>query len=215
MIYLHSVSKTVFPKHEAPKLVFRPTSIAVPTDRRVAILGDRGQGKTTLLRLLAGVEAPDAGEVNVLSSLSPIGNSKALFHPRLSGTENIRLIARMAGIDAHQLTITADALCGLGADIAKPVATLTGPKRQLLELAVMSVMSFDCYLLDDAFRILPSVLERYLNAAARRGSGVIFTTILPRQVLEYAEYTIVIRNSTARAFSKMEEAIEAYERKSA
>src|SRR5277367_5019471 len=53
MIYLHSVSKTVFAKHEGPRLVFRPTNAALPTDRRVAILGDRQQGKSMLLRLLA------------------------------------------------------------------------------------------------------------------------------------------------------------------
>src|SRR5271156_981553 len=105
MIYLHSVSKTVFSSHHPPRPVFRSTSIALPTDRRVAILGDRGQGKTLLLRLLAGLDAPDTGEVTAPLRLSPIANSRAVLNPRLSGIENIRLFARISGIESHSLTL--------------------------------------------------------------------------------------------------------------
>jgi capsular polysaccharide transport system ATP-binding protein len=215
MIYLHSVSKTVFPKHEATRMVFSPTSLAVPTDRRVAILGDRQQGKTTLLRLIAGLDEPDTGEVTAPLRLSPIGNSRSIMHPRLSGAENIRLAARMYGLDDNRLTAAIDAMSQLGSIIDWPVSAMNGVHRQLLELAILSCLPFDCYLLDDAFRVPKGLLERYFSAAVSRNAGMIFTTALPRQVYEYADYAIVIRNGTARAFNLLEEAIESYERKSA
>jgi capsular polysaccharide transport system ATP-binding protein len=215
MIHLHSVSKTVFSKHHAPKPVFRSTSIALPTDRRVAIIGDRGQGKTALLRLLAGLDAPDSGAVSAPLRLSPIANSRAVLNPRLSGIENIRLFARISGIDCHQLTLAIDAMSGLGAAIEKPTALLGGEQRQLLELALLSALPFDCYLLDDATRMPNKLLECCFSAAERRGAGMIFTTGLPRHVYQYADYAVVVRDYTARAFTHLEEAIESYERKSA
>jgi ABC-type polysaccharide/polyol phosphate transport system ATPase subunit len=212
MIYLHSVSKTIFAKHNEPRLVLRPTSIALPTDRRVAILGERQLGKTTLLRLLAGFDPPDTGEIIADVKLSPIGNSRSIFHPRLSTTENVRLIARSMGMDAHYVLTAIDALCDMGDQVEKPYTALSGPQRQLLEIALLSVLPFDCYLLDDAFRMPKSLLERYFDAAERRGAGMIFTTVVPRQVYEYADYAVVIRDHTVRAFSHAQEAIETHER---
>jgi ABC-type polysaccharide/polyol phosphate transport system ATPase subunit len=212
MIYLHSVSKTVFAKHNQPKLVLRPTTIALPTDRRVAILGNRQQGKSTLLRLLAGFDPPDTGEVIADLKFSPIGNSRSIFHPRLSTAENVRLFSRSMGMDVDYVLTAVDALCNMGDEVQKPSAFLSGPQRQLLEIALLSVLPFDCYLLDDAFRMPKSLLERYFDAAERRGAGMIFTTIVPRQVYEYADFAVVIRDNTVQAFSHAEEAIETHER---
>jgi ABC-type polysaccharide/polyol phosphate transport system ATPase subunit len=195
-----------------PKAVFRSTTIVLPTDRRVAILGNRLQGKTTLLRLLAGSEAPDRGEVIASLALSPIANSRTLFHPRLTGTENLRIVARMIGVDADRLALTAAAFCGMGKKIERPICTMSGPERQLLELALLSALSFGCYLLDNAHSVPPKLLERYFNAAARRGAGAIFATIAPRQVYEYADYAVVIRDGTVRGFNQIEEAVQSYER---
>ena len=45
MIYLKAATKFHFSEDKPPRLVFRPTTLALPTDRRVAILGERLQGK--------------------------------------------------------------------------------------------------------------------------------------------------------------------------
>jgi capsular polysaccharide transport system ATP-binding protein len=213
MIFLRSVTKAYFSKHDAPKVVFRPTTIALPTDRRVAILGDRQQGKSVLLRLLAGQEAPDAGEVIAPLRLSPITNSRTLFQPRLSALENIRLIARMLGIYADDLTRVVDAFSGLGSAMEKPAKLLNGAERQRLQLTLVALLPFDCYLLDNAASVPTEWLVGYLNAAARRGAGTIFATTLLRQVYEYADFAVVIRDCTVRAFKQAEEAGMAYERR--
>src|SRR5512134_1186235 len=45
--------------------VLRGVDLTVPAGRLVALLGPSGCGKTTLLRTIAGLERPDAGEVRV------------------------------------------------------------------------------------------------------------------------------------------------------
>jgi ATP-binding cassette subfamily F protein 3 len=49
--------------------VFSDISIAVPKDARVALVGKNGVGKTTLLRLIVGVESPDSGRVHRAKSI--------------------------------------------------------------------------------------------------------------------------------------------------
>jgi capsular polysaccharide transport system ATP-binding protein len=213
MIHLHSVTKGVHVKGGPPKLMFRPTTIPLPTDRRVAILGGRAQGKTLLLRMLAGLEKPDTGEIIVPLSLSPIANSRLLFHPLFSADEGIRSIARISGIDADWLAAGVNHLIGEKGLLEKPVSALNGLQRQQLEIAALSILPFDCYLMDDAHQVATSLLERYLDAAERRGAGTIFTTSLGRQARLYADYAVVVDDCTIRAFNQVEEAVESYERK--
>jgi capsular polysaccharide transport system ATP-binding protein len=215
MIYFRSVAKTYRVQEGRPKLVLRPTTIALPTDRRVAILGGRMEGKTTLLRLLSGFEAPDSGEIVAPLRLSPIGNSRTLLHPVFSGAENIQIVARMIGVDADLLLTAVDRLCGIGHMLEKPLHTQDAQRRQLLEIAVLSVLPFDCYLLDNSHSMSTGLLERYFDAAQRRGAGMIFATGQPRQVYRYADYAVVIKDHTVCAYNQVEEAIESYERKSA
>jgi capsular polysaccharide transport system ATP-binding protein len=214
MIYLRSVTKFHFSEDKPPKLILRPTTLALPTDRRVAILGERMQGKSTLLRLLTGAEAPDQGHV-VTPPLhfSPIVNPGKFFNFRLTGLENIRLIGRLVGVDANRLALAVDAFCRLGTAMERPLKFFTGIERQMLEIGLLSVLAFDCYLLDNAQTVPAKLLEKCFDVTGRRGAGMIFTTTFSRQAYKYADYAIVIRDNAVHAYNHVEEAIESYERK--
>lgn len=214
MISLHSVTKALFSKGEPPKLVLNPTTMSLPTDRRIAILGGRRQGKTLLLQLMLGMIAPDMGTVVAPLRMSPIANSRRLFYPLFSVEENIRLHARMFSLDSELLSRAMDELCGTGL-LEQPVAKLGTAQRQQLEVALLSLLPFDCYFLDDASQVPRNWLEHYFYAAQMRGAGVIFTTTTAWQARQYADLAVVIRDSTVRAFNLVEEAIRSYERKTA
>jgi capsular polysaccharide transport system ATP-binding protein len=214
MIHLRSATKIFLSEDFPPKLVLRPTTLTLPTDRRVAILGERSQGKTSLLRLLTGALAPDQGQVITPPlSFSPIVNPGRLFHARLSGMENIRLVARMLGADADRLSRAVRAFCRDEIDLEKPLRLYSGVGRQFLEIGLVSALPFECYVLDNAHTVPPELLERCFNATAGRGAGMIYTTSVSRHVYHYADYAVVIRDGTLRAFNQVEEAIESYERK--
>ena len=66
MIRLHHVSK-IFPGPR-PRTVLDRISLDVPRGEMVAILGESGVGKSTLLNLIAGLEHPDAGTVVIAGS---------------------------------------------------------------------------------------------------------------------------------------------------
>jgi len=55
------VSATKLSKSYEPEIIFSDISFSIPNRGRIALVGPNGIGKTTLLRILAGVEAPSSG----------------------------------------------------------------------------------------------------------------------------------------------------------
>ena len=164
------------------------------------------------LRMLAGVEPPDQGEVFAPLQLSPLVNSGGLFHPQLTGTENIRLFARMFGIDGDRLTVAVDAFCGMGIRLDQPVKIQDASDRKAMEAAVTAVLPFDCYLVDDMQQFESEITKRFFDAASQRQAGVIFSTSNPRFARQFAEFAVVIRDGTLYPFPHVKEAIPFYER---
>jgi putative ABC transport system ATP-binding protein len=98
---------------EAPRHVLKDADLEVAEGEFVAIMGRSGSGKSTVLNLVAGLDEPTSGEVQVggasLSRLSPRGRTLyrrdhvgfvfQFFHliPTLSVLENVLLPAELAG----------------------------------------------------------------------------------------------------------------------
>jgi homopolymeric O-antigen transport system ATP-binding protein len=73
-------------------------SFEVAPGEALAIVGKNGAGKSTLLRILAGIYRPDSGSVHVQGRRALLLELGAGFHPELSGRENARISALVAGL---------------------------------------------------------------------------------------------------------------------
>ena len=71
--------------------VFSDLSLDVHDGTRLAITGPNGVGKTTLLKLIAGILPPTAGSIRVEGVVSPLLNLRLGMERELSGIENIWL----------------------------------------------------------------------------------------------------------------------------
>ena len=78
-------------------------SLGVRAGEAVGLIGPNASGKTTLLRVVAGVTRPDLGSVSVAGrtlSLLELGSG---FHADLTGRENLRVLGRLMGVPAGRL----------------------------------------------------------------------------------------------------------------
>src|SRR3982751_4952417 len=85
-----------------PKIVLHKASLVVDASEKVGLLIAPGEGKSTIIRLLAGVERPDSGIVLRDEGGWPLGYSGA-FQAELTGEENVRNVALMVGLDPDEL----------------------------------------------------------------------------------------------------------------
>lgn len=81
-----------------PFWALQDVSFAINRGETVGLIGRNGSGKSTTLKLIAGVMLPTQGEVRVTGRISPLIQLGAGFHPDLSGRENIYLNASMLGL---------------------------------------------------------------------------------------------------------------------
>src|SRR5208283_1943643 len=111
MIYLASVALNLFVPGLPPKPVLHSTSIVLPTNRTMAVLGPARHDRAAFLRLLAGVEIPTRGQVTAKLRLSPVVKNGVLFHRGMSFVDNIRFFARLLNVDEDELLVIVNAFC--------------------------------------------------------------------------------------------------------
>jgi len=85
-----------------PFYALRDVTFSIRRGETVGIVGHNGSGKSTALKLIAGVMAPSEGEVWVAGRASPLIELGAGFHPDLTGEENVHLNASILGISMRQ-----------------------------------------------------------------------------------------------------------------
>lgn len=68
----------------------------------VGLIGRNGSGKSTALKLMAGVMAPTEGNVYIRGRISPLIELGAGFHPDLTGRENVILNASILGLSGRE-----------------------------------------------------------------------------------------------------------------
>jgi ATPase subunit of ABC transporter with duplicated ATPase domains len=107
-VVAHRVSKA-----RGPAPILADIELTVGPEHRVGVVGPNGVGKTTLLRVLAGLEAPDAGRVVVTPPSATV--AYLAQEPEASDRETLDgFLARRTGVDAAtaELEHAADALAG-------------------------------------------------------------------------------------------------------
>jgi ABC-type polysaccharide/polyol phosphate transport system ATPase subunit len=73
-------------------------SLSIPSGSSVGIVGHNGAGKTTMLKVIAGVTAPASGRVSVQGRVAALIDVVVGLHPDLTGRENVYLLGAMHGL---------------------------------------------------------------------------------------------------------------------
>ncbi|WP_288392089.1 ribosome-associated ATPase/putative transporter RbbA [uncultured Herbaspirillum sp.] len=153
--------------HYGQRCALENVSLDIPAGRMVGLIGPDGVGKSSLLSLVAGARALQAGEVSVLGgdmrqaehrqqvcpriAYMPQGLGKNLY-PTLSVEENLQFFARLFGQGAAERRRRIDELTagtGLSAFLARPAGKLSGGMKQKLGLCCSLIHDPDLLILDE------------------------------------------------------------------
>jgi ABC-type polysaccharide/polyol phosphate transport system ATPase subunit len=78
-------------------------NLTIPTGQAIGIVGHNGAGKTTMLKVIAGVTDPSDGTVSTRGRLAALLDVLVGFHPELTGRENAYLLGSMLGIGRRSM----------------------------------------------------------------------------------------------------------------
>lgn len=153
--------------------VFTGVDLAIDRGSRVVILGLNGAGKTTMLRMLAGVDAPDTGAVE-----PGFGLKLGYYAQEHETLDTSRTVLENLQAAAPQLTDTeARSVLGSflfsGDDAHKPAGVLSGGEKTRLALAALVVSAANVLLLDEPTNNLDPASREEVLAAIRSYTGAI------------------------------------------
>ena len=187
------------------RTLFSGLHFALDPGAIVWVRGANGQGKTTLLRTLAGLSLPEAGTI-AWREPRPVGRALYLAHANglkeeLTVFESLRFLLVLAGgaPTAPELD-AALARFGLASRRAAPVRTLSQGQRRRVALARLAVPgAASTWLLDEPFDALDAggveILNTLLVEHARGGGGVVLTSHLPLTIADPVPTTVALEAS--------------------
>lgn len=153
--------------------VLQDVTLSIEDNKITALLGVSGRGKTTILRLLSGLEKPDGGIVSAEGRVGYLFQEPRLL-PALTAYENVRLVA-----GSDERAKQALSLCIADGLAAKKPTEMSGGERQRVSLARLVAFGGDIWLLDEPFSALDAdtkhrIIENLLPHFRKR--TVLFVT---------------------------------------
>ncbi len=131
-------------------------SFAVPKGSTYGVIGRNGSGKSTALKLVAGITKPTSGTVKVEGRISALIELGAGFHPEISGRENVFINGIMLGLTKGQILDRFDEIVDfaeLREFIDAPVKTYSSGMYMRLGFAVAIHVDPDVLLVDEVLAV--------------------------------------------------------------
>ena len=179
------------------RALFAPVGLVLPAGKWTALLGDSGVGKSTLLRLLAGlpIGGQFTGRIDNPQPAALMAQDPGLL-PWLDVRQNAALGSRLRGTRADAARLD-DILArtGLHDHAAKRPAQLSGGQRQRVALARTLMEDRPLVLLDEPFAALDMRLRRTMQDLAAellRGRTVLMVTHDPAEAARLSDRIAVL-----------------------
>jgi NitT/TauT family transport system ATP-binding protein len=214
-VRFHQVGKA-FGQGRRAVVALDQVDLEVAVGEFVCLVGASGCGKTTLLNLVAGLDQPTAGRIEINSSRPAVVFQEAALMPWLTAAGNIELPLRMAGVSKSVRRAKAAELLelvrlgGLG---DKRPHELSGGMRQRVALARALASTTDhtgsgagkpsLLLMDEPFSALDAITRDVLQGELLRiwqatGTAILFVTHDVREAVRLGQRVVLLSSRPGR-----------------
>ena len=169
-IYLQNVSKKFSQVRglgfveKKPRTVISNMTLAIAKGERVGLIGCNGSGKTTILKIIAGISSITSGKLTVEGRVNSLMELGAGFNPDLTGRENILLNGMLAGATRSEIKNTEKEIIeysGIEKYIDLPFYTYSAGMKLRLAFSVAIHANPDILLFDE---IVAMGDEKFINS---------------------------------------------------
>ena len=185
------------------QVLFKHLDLTLLPNEWVSLLGYSGVGKSTLLRLIAGLEIQGKIQGNIIFHPNirvawlP---QKDTLYPWLSIVDNVQLENILFGNTSAKTTLQAKALLeqvGMSEHLHKNCYQLSGGQKQRVALARVLMQNADLVLLDEPFSALDAISRYQLQNLAYellKNKSVLLVTHDPQEALRLSQRIFVLRS---------------------
>jgi NitT/TauT family transport system ATP-binding protein len=199
------VSKS-FGRTGAQQLVLDDITLDVAPGEFVTLIGASGCGKSTLLNLVAGLDRPSVGTIDVPGGRPALMFQEHALFPWLTAGRNIELALKLRGVPKSERRAESERLLELvrltGAH-RKRVHELSGGMRQRVALARALAQDSRLLLMDEPFAALDAITRDVLHEELTRiwsetNVSVLFVTHNVREAVRLAQRVVLLSSRPGR-----------------
>lgn len=218
-----SIRKSLFQLKKSKVEVYeavRDVSFQVPKGEIMGMVGRNGSGKSTMLRAMAGIIAPDSGTIDLHGhnvSLMSIGVG---FQKKLSGRENILLSGMLLGFSEKQVRDKMDEIikfAELGRFIDMPVKTYSSGMYSKLAFSITAVLESDIVLIDEVLSVGDAKFKKksyrkMKELISNKNRTVVIVSHSSDTLRKLCTSLMWLHNGKIRMLGKTDEVLDAYEK---
>ncbi|WP_050527057.1 ABC transporter ATP-binding protein [Pseudorhodobacter aquimaris] len=212
MIEFDTVTK-IYNVKNVRKVILDEASFAFETGKNIAIMGHNGAGKSTIMRMMAGIELPTSGVVSRDEKVSwPLGFASG-FNGLMTGVENVRFVARIYGEDSRRVLADVQEFAELGKSIDLPISTYSSGMKARLAFGLSLAINFECYLIDEITAVGDRRFKKKSSAALHdkiRDARVIMISHSESTIRDYCDSGVLVYQSKLYYYDSIDEIIADY-----
>lgn len=215
MIVVQDVHKRYQTDHGPGKWVLQGVSFTIPPKLSVGIVGANGVGKSTLLRIVGGVDQPNKGHVERQCRVSwPMGFGGGL-QGSLTGRQNAKFVCRIHGHEQDipdRLAFIQD-FAEIGDAFDEPVKTYSSGMKSRLQFGLSLAFDFDVYISDEVTSAGDASFRAKAAAAFKKladHASLIMVSHSDGTLKQFCQAGIWIHNGQAHWFDQIDHALKAY-----
>ncbi|MEY9877860.1 NitT/TauT family transport system ATP-binding protein [Streptacidiphilus sp. MAP12-33] len=204
-VRLDHVTKS-FGRNTAAHVVLDDISLNVAPGEFVCLLGASGCGKSTLLNLVAGLDQPTSGSIEVPGGRAALMFQEHALFPWLTAGQNIELALRLRGVPRGERRTEAQRLLELvrlGGAHGKRIHELSGGMRQRVAMARALAQDAKVLLMDEPFAALDAITrdvlhEELIQIWEETNLSVLFVTHNVREAVRLAQRVVLLSSRPGR-----------------
>jgi ABC-type polysaccharide/polyol phosphate transport system ATPase subunit len=208
--------KKTIEKFEALKNI----NLSIKKGETVGVIGKNGAGKSTFLKLIAGVSYPTSGKVNVYGRVVPLIELSAGFHPELSGKENIFLNGVILGMEERYLVEKFSEIVSFSEIpmdfIFTPVKYYSSGMFMRLAFSVAVFSKPEILLVDEILAVGDIAFQKKclnkMNEFKKQKVTIVFVSHSMEQVKNFCDKVIYLKEGRVEYEGEVEEGVKKYER---
>jgi ABC-type polysaccharide/polyol phosphate transport system ATPase subunit len=198
-LFIRSFNKKAFKVIAEERTVLDQVSFTINKGEFVGIMGRNGVGKSTILKMLAGIYRPTEGRVVTHGKIAPVLELGAGFADELSGLENIYLNASILGYSRAQIVTTVDQIVSfseLGDQILDPVRNYSSGMLVRLAFSIACYLDADLLLFDEVLAVGDIGFQQKclakINELHQAKKTIILVSHSPEQVAHHCTRCILL-----------------------
>jgi NitT/TauT family transport system ATP-binding protein len=204
-VSLAAISKVFGTRSNATPALDR-VSLTVRRGEFVCVLGASGCGKSTMLNIVAGLEQPSAGTVDVATARPALMFQESALFPWLTAQANVELALKLEGMPKSERQTRVQellALVNLSEFAARRPHELSGGMRQRVALARALAQRSDLLLMDEPFGALDAMTRDLLHDElellwSSTDLTVLFVTHNVREAVRLGDRVILLSSRPGR-----------------